>query len=159
MRIIISEPEVSYRPSCTVDTPEKAAEVCKEIAKSVTEVACALYLDIQCQLIASEIVSMGILGECMMHPREIFRPAIQRNAYSIVVVHNHPSGQLKPSRDDVNMANKLLKTGEIVGIKLMDFILVDADGNSYSLRSNHHFKDIDLESGLEERPEKKKEKG
>lgn len=76
------------------------------------------------RIISREIVSVGILNQLILHPREIFRTAIIRNAKSIVVAHNHPSGDLEPSKEDIETTKELKKCGEILGIPLLDHVIV-----------------------------------
>ncbi len=88
-----------------------------------------LYLDSRNCLLKKETVSIGGLNTSIVHPREIFKVAIQESANSVIVVHNHPSGNPKPSRDDVDITKKLVKAGDIVGISLLDHIILGE--NSY----------------------------
>lgn len=90
-----------------------------------------LYLNARNVLIKKEIVSIGLLDKSLIHPREVFHPAIEINAASIILVHNHPSGELSPSDKDIEIVKKIVQAGEIMGIKVIDFIIV-AEGGSYS---------------------------
>ena len=80
------------------------------------------------------LVSLGILNGGIVHPREVFRPAVMKNGANIIVSHNHPSGDVKPSEEDIKMTVKLRNAGEILGIKVFDHIIIGnmADNGHYS---------------------------
>lgn len=75
------------------------------------------------ELINTHIVSVGILNSAITHPRETFRPALFDNANSIIIAHNHPSGDVKPSVEDKNVYEIMKNAGEILGIKVLDSII------------------------------------
>lgn len=83
-----------------------------------------LLLDTKNQVIDIETVSIGSLNSSIVHPREVFNIAIRKLAASIVVVHNHPSGDTKPSKEDISITKRLIDSGEILGIKLLDHIII-----------------------------------
>jgi DNA repair protein RadC len=83
-----------------------------------------LMLDTKNRLIGINTVSVGILDSSIVHPREVFKPAIISNAASIVVGHNHPSGDPSPSVEDTRITKRLSEAGEIIGIDLMDHIVI-----------------------------------
>ncbi len=78
--------------------------------------------------IRQEIIFIGTLNQSIVHPREVFRPAISDNAAGVIVVHNHPSGTLKASRADIQITTRLKEVGKLVGIELLDHVIVTADG-------------------------------
>ncbi len=84
-------------------------------------------------IIAADTVSIGILNASLLHPREIFDTAIRRHAASIVLVHNHPSGDPDPSDQDIEITEKVFKAGVIIGIPILDHIIIAKDSFS-SLR-------------------------
>ncbi len=121
----------TYPEPVQLTSPET---VCKEMADlkdSLKEVFVVFHLNTANLIISREIVSIGILNACIIHPREIFRTAIMRNANSIVVAHNHPSGELEPSTEDVKITMQLKKAGDIIGIKLLDHIIVGPRDDVY----------------------------
>lgn len=69
-------------------------------------------------------VSMGSLNSSIVHPREVFKPAILGNAASIIIAHNHPSGDPNPSKEDISITNRLKECGKLLGIELLDHIIV-----------------------------------
>ncbi len=87
------------------------------------------------KLIGIDDISIGILDSSIAHPREIFKPAIQNSAASIILVHNHPSGDPTPSNDDIKMTERLIDAGKIMGIEIDDHVII-TDGSFASLRSD-----------------------
>jgi DNA repair protein RadC len=83
-----------------------------------------LLLDARNRLIKVETVSLGTLNENVIHPREVFRPAIENNAASIILVHNHPSGDAEPSDSDIEITREIMKAGEIIGIRFQDHVII-----------------------------------
>jgi len=83
-----------------------------------------LFLNSKNGLIAKEIVSIGCLNASIVHPREVFRPAIKRSSASIICVHNHPSGIPDPSPEDVEITKRLMDAGAIIGIDVLDHIII-----------------------------------
>ncbi len=81
-------------------------------------------LDTKNQVIAVENISIGTLNASIVHPRDVFRAAIKKNANSIILVHNHPSGDPHPSNEDINITRRLVDVGELVGIKVLDHIII-----------------------------------
>ena len=108
------------------------------IGSSTKEKFMALYLDTKYNLIAKEIISSGDLESTSMHPREVFRGAIKSNAVSIIVMHNHPSNDPMPSIEDKEITKRLRKSGEIIGIEVLDHIIVCKDGY-YSFEEDENF--------------------
>jgi adenine-specific DNA-methyltransferase len=90
-----------------------------------------LYLNARNILLEKEIVSVGLLDKALLHPREIFYPATELNAASVILVHNHPSGDSSPSEKDNQIIEKIVQAGEIMGIPVIDFIIV-SENNNYS---------------------------
>ena len=86
----------------------------------------AILLDSKNRLIRKEVVSVGTLTASLVHPREVFRPAIRECAASIIVAHNHPSGDPTPSREDLEITARLQKAGELIGIPMLDHVIIGA---------------------------------
>lgn len=84
----------------------------------------AIYLDTKNNLIASETITVGILNSSLIHPREVFHGAIKHLAHSIIVLHNHPSGDPEPSAEDLHITKILEKTGRLMGIPLLDHVIL-----------------------------------
>ncbi|HZK33026.1 MAG TPA: DNA repair protein RadC [Tissierellaceae bacterium] len=83
-----------------------------------------IILDTKNQIIVTEEISVGTLNASIVHPRDVFKIAIKRNANSIILIHNHPSGDPAPSNEDINITNRLVDVGNLVGIKVLDHIVI-----------------------------------
>ena len=118
--------EVSERP--IIDSPEKAVEQLADIRDKKQEYFVCLTLDGANRLIAKRIVTIGTLTASLVHPREVFADAITDRAASIIVAHNHPSGNLQPSQADRDVTDRLREAGELLGVTLLDHVIVTKDG-------------------------------
>ncbi|HUI29691.1 MAG TPA: DNA repair protein RadC [Candidatus Acidoferrales bacterium] len=111
--------------------PEDAAGIATEYLKGADrEHLVGLYLSTANKLIAIHTISIGILNASLVHPREVFKMAIMVNADSVIVAHNHPSGNLEPSREDIDITKQLKDAGKILDIELRDHLVV-SDGCGY----------------------------
>jgi len=81
-------------------------------------------LDTKNQVLAIENISIGTLNASIVHPRDVFKIAIKRNANSIILIHNHPSGDPSPSNEDISITNRLIDAGNLIGIKVLDHIII-----------------------------------
>jgi len=86
-------------------------------------------LNTQNKVIDREVVSIGTLNQSLIHPRECFKFAIRLNANSVVFAHNHPSGSLEPSDEDLSVTKRLTDAGKLLGIEVLDHIIVTAEGH------------------------------
>jgi DNA repair protein RadC len=84
----------------------------------------AVYLDTKNKIIGEQILTIGTLNTSLIHPREVYHGAIKHLANSLIIIHNHPSGDPAPSIEDLEVTEKLQETGEIVGIKLLDHLII-----------------------------------
>ena len=114
--------EVSERP--IIDSPEKAVEQLSDIRDKKQEYFVCLTLDGANRLIAKRIITIGTLTASLVHPREVFADAITDRAASVIVAHNHPSGNLEPSEADRHITERLKDAGSILGVTLNDHIIV-----------------------------------
>lgn len=124
----IREIEYSYdkRPKITgMDDVIKAVKPL--IADPNKEFFIALYLNTKNGIIKQEVVSVGSLSANIVHPREIFKTACLFSASSIIVAHNHPSGDPTPSRQDIELTKKLAEAGKIMGIDVLDHVIIGHD--------------------------------
>ncbi len=94
-----------------------------------------LLLDTKNKIIKKELVSIGTLNSSLVHPREVFKSAIKESANSIILIHNHPSGDLEPSMEDKEITEKLMEAGEILNIKVLDHVIIGKD-NYHSFKEN-----------------------
>lgn len=96
-----------------------------------------LYLNSRQKLIHSETISVGNLNTNIVEPRDIFQPAIEFCALAVIVVHNHPSGDSTPSKEDIDFTKRIEKAGKILGIQLLDHVIISKN-DFYSIRSGGH---------------------
>jgi len=87
----------------------------------------ALYLDTKNRIITKELVSIGILNASLIHAREVFSPAIKANCRSVILVHNHPSGDCEPSPADKELTKAMVDAGKLLGINVLDHVIVGSD--------------------------------
>jgi DNA repair protein RadC len=112
--------------------PNAAIETCRDLFAMPKEVLVVLCLDAKSRIITREIVTVGTLTASLIHPREVFRLAISMNASAVIVLHNHPSGDINPSDDDITIADRLSDAGKLLGISMIDFIVYSSDNPYYS---------------------------
>ena len=98
--------------------------LCSDFRSSKKEHIVAFYLDTQQKLIERRIISVGTLDTSLAHPREVFEPALQLSAAGVVLAHNHPSGSVEPSDDDIAITKRMADAGDLLGITLIDHIIV-----------------------------------
>lgn len=98
-----------------------------ELSELRVEKFIAVLLNTKNEVINWELISIGSLNASIVHPREVFSRAIKRSAASILVVHNHPSGHVDPSREDINITKRLAEAGQLIGIPLIDHIIIGKD--------------------------------
>lgn len=98
------------------------------------EFRCIL-LDTKNRLIREETVSTGSLTASLVHPRETFKSAVRESAAAVIFVHNHPSGDTKPSQEDILLTRRLVQAGDLLGIRVLDHVIV-GDGNHFSFKDN-----------------------
>ncbi len=88
---------------------------------------CILLLDLKNKIIKEELISLGTLNGSLIHPREVFKSAIKESANSIIIVHNHPSGDPAPSKEDEEITVKLVEAGDMLGINVLDHVIIGRD--------------------------------
>ena len=110
--------------SIVINSPEDAAKVVSFLKDKKREYLVAIYLTARKQLITTKTISIGTLTANLIHPRELFKPALEHNAASVIIAHNHPSGDQKPSTEDINVTKQLKKAGKILGIDLIDHLII-----------------------------------
>lgn len=122
-----------------VDSPQAAVRVLgKELKDYDREVLCVVNLNTKSRPINASIVSMGILDGALAHPREIMKTAILSNAAQILLLHNHISGEVTPSRQDIALTDRMQKVCEMMGIPLADHVIV-GDNQYFSFREKEIF--------------------
>jgi DNA repair protein RadC len=118
------------RPACRapIRGPEDVLAHVRDLPRARREHFVVLLLNARHELERRETVSIGSLNASIVHPREVFLPAILHSAASVVLVHNHPSGDPEPSEEDLSITRRLLQVGELVGIGVLDHVIVAARG-------------------------------
>ena len=117
----------------SVSKPEQVLKSIQSLVLSDREVFVGLYLNSRGQVTAHHVISMGTVCASLAHPREVFKPAIIKNACSVIVAHNHPSNNADPSKADLDVTERLKNAGMILGVKLVDHIIVTPNGKAYSI--------------------------
>jgi DNA repair protein RadC len=111
-----------------VSGPQQAFRLVRHLTRARKEHLVGLYLDAQNGLVARETISIGSLNTTRTHPREILFPAVTHLALGFILAHNHPSGCLEPSREDLEFTRAIQRAGELMGIELYDHLVVARDG-------------------------------
>lgn len=110
-----------------LSNPDKVAELAREILRKKSdgkEHFIALHLNGKNELMNVDHVSMGSLTSSIVHPRETFRPAVASGAAAVIFFHNHPSGDASPSKEDIQITERLVEAGEILGIEVLDHLVI-----------------------------------
>jgi len=122
-------------PQKKVITVQDALAIARPLIGHLKKEALLVILrDVKCRMIHREVISLGTLSEVLVHPREVFQLAIRHGAYSLIICHNHPSGDPTPSSADIELTRKLLESAKIIGVALIDHLIVCKD-RYYSFRS------------------------
>lgn len=115
----------SYAEAPMLDTPERIADLLREPNRMYTvETFQAVFLNTRRRLIRVEKISQGTLDSLLVHPREVFKPAIAANASAVVIAHNHPSGDPAPSTADITVTRDLIRAGQLLKIEVLDHIIL-----------------------------------
>lgn len=124
-----------YYANRTIRNPRDGAELCRKFLGSVDrEHFVVLCLNVKNQPTHINIAHVGSLNASVVHPREVYKPAVLANAASIMAFHNHPSGNPDPSPEDIEVTHRLHQVGEYLGIQLIDHIIIGDEGRYTSLR-------------------------
>lgn len=107
-----------------ISGPTEALSILGKIRNKRKEVFAIIMLNGAHRAIGDEIVTIGIVNRTIVHPREVFYPAIMNNAVALIVSHNHPSDCVEPSSDDIEITRRLASAGDILGINVLDHIIV-----------------------------------
>lgn len=135
IRLVPDAPIYSKTP---ITTPEDAIYMVADILKDMDrECVCVINMSQRGHPINVNIVSIGAINYCVVHPADIFKSAILSNATGFILVHNHPSGDVHPSREDILVTDRLKQAGEIMGITLTDHVIVNPEVSKYfSIKAN-----------------------
>jgi DNA repair protein RadC len=129
------------------DTPDRAAEYWRQHIQTAiafnpeVETMVALLLNTRRRIKGHAMISTGTLDTILIHPREVFRPAIVAAAAAIVLMHNHPSGESCPSEADIKVTRDLIRAGQLLRIEVLDHVII-GNGNRTSLRELGYFLEL-----------------
>lgn len=131
---VVKERDILYN-SISINSPDKVLDIARqmEIDSQDVESFYMFTLDARNKITGIFEVSRGTINASIVHPREVYERAILQSANSIILLHNHPSGDIKPSNEDINITKRLVECGELMGIKVLDHIIL-GDGY-YSFKS------------------------
>ena len=122
LRMLLSDKVMEDSP--ITDSYRIAHIYINKLALEKQEYFYCVLLDNKHNIVDEVMVSKGILNRSLVHPREVFAPAIEQRCAAIILVHNHPSGCTKPSTQDIDITKRMVSSGEILGIKVLDHIVV-----------------------------------
>lgn len=139
---LVKESENTYESSgekCS--NPVDAARILDqvfELSYSPEERGAALFFDTKMRVVGASLLSIGDIAETILSPRSLMRTALLMNASSVIIAHNHPSGDVTPSSSDYGNFERIKQSGEIMAVAVSDSIVL-CDGKGYSLAANEHF--------------------
>ena len=140
-----------YHENPLLTSPKEVAVFMRSVMEHIhdKEAVVVAFVDTKVRLLDYEEVSLGTLSNTLIHPREIFRGAILNKAESIIICHNHPSGNVTPSGIDLRITERLQEAGELIGIKVLDHVIISGinENDFYSFRENELIKEY-LKPGL-----------
>jgi len=134
---VVKESGGRYDLEKEISTPNSAMQVFTEVLeldRKSEEVFAILTLDVKSQLTGVFEVSKGSLSSSIVTPREVFKRAILQNAKAILLAHNHPSGNPEPSGDDIQITERLVEAGDLLGINVFDHLIIGSSSNFVSLK-------------------------
>ena len=137
---VVKEKEINYNSNWTdkkINSPEKVAEVAINVLELHEQAEESFYiftLDTKNKITGIFEVSKGSLNSSIVHPREVFKRALLQNANSIILLHNHPSGDPTPSGEDIDITNRLIEAGDLLGIRVLDHLIVGDQSNYISFK-------------------------
>ncbi len=130
--------EMSEKTRLKLDEPEGVYYLCHDMTLLDRETVRVISLDTKLNYCGLNTVSVGILDSSLLHPREVFKPAISRTAAAVILVHNHPSGDPTPSKEDDNITTKIKQAGETLGIRVLDHVII-GKGRFFSFTAGRVF--------------------
>ena len=137
---VVKEDGFPYSCKATLNSPSDVRDLLTksmELHLEAEEVFILITVDTKHQITGIFEVARGHLSSCLVHPREVFKRALLMNAAAIFIAHNHPSGDVTPSRDDITVTKKLREAGDILGVCLLDHLIIgDSPIEYYSFRED-----------------------
>ncbi|MCM3736496.1 DNA repair protein RadC [Bacillus cytotoxicus] len=136
IRQVKTEVEVEVK---TIRNPDDAARIATQfIGDDDREVFFVMCLNTKNHVVAVHRAHIGSLNASLVHPRDVYKSAILNNSASIIVAHQHPSGETYPSREDIDVTKRLAEAGKVLGIELLDHIIINDTGKYTSLKEKGH---------------------
>lgn len=121
-----------------INSPSDGVDLVKDFLEGEDrECFLAVYLNTKNEPNSIHTVTIGTLNASLIHPRELFKVAINANSAGILLFHNHPSGDTKPSQEDISITKRLVEAGNIMGIKILDHCILGDNGEFYSFKENN----------------------
>jgi len=126
-----------------IDSDKEIAEILTNVLKAEQktdkdkEHFWGVYFNARNNIKRIELVSLGSTNANLVHPRETLRPAIESSATALIVAHNHPSGEVEPSQDDIEITKRLVEARKIIGIDLYDHLIINEKGEFYSFKDKN----------------------
>lgn len=133
---VVRESVVKYTHCCRLTGKSEVVAACTAlgIQDEATECLYVLSLNTKNRIVGVTLASKGTLNASLIHPREVFRAAILNNSHAVILVHNHPSGDVEPSNADKQVTKVIADAGKIIGIELLDHVIMGTDSASFSFR-------------------------
>ena len=129
LTMTIDAMQVREPTTTLVRDPASAPAVCADMGQLAQEGFAVLTLNTKNKLITRHLVTLGLADTAPVHPREVFRPAIQDSAAAVILCHNHPSGDPTPSAEDLRVTRQLIDAGKVVGIRVLDHVIIGRGDN------------------------------
>jgi len=128
---VVQESEIPLTENI-IRSPHDGARIASHfIGDDDREVFFVICLNTKNRVIAVHRCHVGSINSSIVHPREVFKAAILNNASSIIISHQHPSGDISPSREDINVTRRIKEAGELMGIEMLDHVIVSSDPDNY----------------------------
>ena len=120
----------------SISGPEDVVKILGKMRRFRKEHFVALLMNARHVCISVETISIGTLNASLVHPREVFQPAVEQSAAALILAHNHPSGDPAASEEDIQLTGRLVQAGRIMGIEVLDHVIIARDGH-LSLKTRH----------------------
>jgi DNA repair protein RadC len=133
--VIIQIPQVREATSLFIRGSNDIFEYCSDICKISQESLQTLAINSKNRLISRRLITLGVLNASLSHPREVFRGAIEDSAHSIILIHNHPSGDLTPSAEDIRITRQMVEAGRILDIPVIDHCILSCESGTCKIMS------------------------
>jgi DNA repair protein RadC len=129
---VAEEARAWFHPEEPLSTSAQVADLFAHLRRESKEVFATVHLDTKNRVLCVETVSVGSLSAAIVHPREVYKSALLSSAAALVLVHNHPSGDPTPSREDLELTARLREGGELLGVRVLDHVIVGGEGSYVS---------------------------